>query len=299
MWDELQQYETYLYTVKRASKNTIASYMRDLKKMNTYMDQHQINSVHDVNSTNLNSYVLYLERTGSAASSVSRSVASMKSFFLFLLRQGLMNQDPSEMLKPPHIDKKAPETLTVEEIRSLLDQPSGKSPKELRDKAMLELLYATGLRVSELISLKVSDLNMEMCFLECGTGDDYRLRVVPFEKRAYKALKRYLEEARAAFCYDQDTLFTNCQGAPLTRQGFWKILKGYAVKAGIQKDITPNMIRHSFATHLVDNGADLKSVQALLGHADISTTQVYMKNHTEGLKEVYDSAHPLAKEKER
>ena len=246
---------------------------------------------------NLNSYVLYMERTGSAASSVSRSVASIKSFFLFMLRQGLVKKDPSELLKPPHIEKKAPETLEVEEIRRLLDQPSGNSPKELRDKAMLELLYATGLRVSELISLKVSDLHMDMSFLECGTDDDHRLRVIPFEKRAHQALKRYLEEARATFCYEQDTLFTNCQGASLTRQGFWKILKGYAEKAGIEKTITPNMIRHSFATHLVDNGADLKSVQELLGHADISTTQVYLKNHTEGLKEVYDSTHPLAKER--
>lgn len=296
MWDELQQYETYLYTVKRASKNTIASYMRDLKKLNTYMDQHQIALIHDVNSTNLNSYLLYLERTGSAASSVSRSVASIKSFFLFMLRQGMIHQDPSEILKPPHIDKKAPKTLTVEEVRSLLAQPSGSSPKEIRDKAMLELLYATGLRVSELISLRVSDLNMEMCFIECGSSDEYRVRVIPFEKRAYLALKRYMEEARSAFCYEQEMLFTNCQGAPLTRQGFWKILKSYAVKAGIEKDITPNMIRHSFATHLVDNGADLKSVQALLGHADISTTQVYLKNQTEGIKEVYDSAHPMAKE---
>lgn len=296
MWDELQQYETYLYTVKRASKNTIASYMRDLKKLNTYMDQHQIALIHDVNSTNLNSYLLYLERTGSAASSVSRSVASIKSFFLFMLRQGMIHQDPSEILKPPHIDKKAPKTLTVEEVRSLLAQPSGSSPKEIRDKAMLELLYATGLRVSELISLRVSDLNMDMCFIECGTSDEYRVRVIPFEKRAYLALKRYMEEARSAFCYEQEMLFTNCQGAPLTRQGFWKILKSYAVKAGIEKDITPNMIRHSFATHLVDNGADLKSVQALLGHADISTTQVYLKNQTEGIKEVYDNAHPMAKE---
>lgn len=296
MWDELQQYETYLYTVKRASKNTIASYMRDLKKLNTYMDQHQIALIHDVNSTNLNSYLLYLERTGSAASSVSRSVASIKSFFLFMLRQGMIHQDPSEILKPPHIDKKAPKTLTVEEVRSLLAQPSGSSPKEIRDKAMLELLYATGLRVSELISLRVSDLNMEMCFIECGSSDEYRVRVIPFEKRAYLALKRYMEEARSAFCYEQEMLFTNCQGAPLTRQGFWKILKSYAVKAGIEKDITTNMIRHSFATHLVDNGADLKSVQALLGHADISTTQVYLKNQTEGIKEVYDSAHPMAKE---
>lgn len=296
MWDELQQYETYLYTVKRASKNTIASYMRDLKKLNTYMDQQQVMLIHDVNSTNLNSYVLYLERTGSAASSVSRSVASIKSFFLFMLRQGLIKQDPSEILKPPHIDKKAPKTLTVEEVRNLLAQPSGHSPKEIRDKAMLELLYATGLRVSELISLKVSDLNMDLSIIECKTNDDYKVRVVPFEKRAHLALKRYLEEARSTFCYEQEMLFTNCQGAPLTRQGFWKILKSYAVKAGIEKDITPNMIRHSFATHLVDNGADLKSVQALLGHADISTTQVYLKNQTGGIKEVYDNAHPLAKE---
>lgn len=294
MWDELAQYETYLYTVKRASNNTISGYMRDLKKLNIYMDEHQIVSVGEVNHTNLNSYVLHLERMGSAASSVSRSVASIKSFFLFLLRQGLIQQDPSDLLKPPHIDKRMPETLTVEEVKRLLAQPSGQSPKEIRDKAMLELLYATGLRVSELISLKVSDVNMDRGFIVCGAASDYRVRVIPCEKRAMAALKRYMEEARSRFCYDQEILFTSCQGAPLTRQGFWKILKGYAAKAGIDKDITPNMIRHSFATHMVDNGADLKSVQELLGHADISTTQIYLKNQTDGLKEVYDKTHPLA-----
>ncbi len=294
MWDELANYETYLKTVKRASSNTISGYMRDLKKLNIYMDEHQACSVAEVNHTNLNSYVLFLERTGSAASSVSRSVASIKSFFLFLLRQGVLSQDPAEMLKPPHIDKHSPEILTVEEVKRLLAQPAGNSPKEIRDKAMLELLYATGLRVSELIALKVSDVNIDGGFIVCGSASEYKLRVIPCEKRALQALKRYIEDARSRFCYEQDILFASCQGTPLTRQGFWKILKGYAAKADIDKDITPNMIRHSFAAHMVDNGADLKSVQELLGHADISTTQVYLKNQPDGLKEVYDRSHPLA-----
>ncbi|MDE5967199.1 MAG: site-specific tyrosine recombinase XerD [Lachnospiraceae bacterium] len=292
MWEEFIQYETYLYTVKHASKNTVAAYMRDLRKLNNYMEEHQIPSIDMVNHTNLNSYVLYLERTGSAASSVSRSVASIKSFFLYMLRQGLIPQDPSELLKPPHIDKRSPEILTVEEVQRLLNQPNGNSPKEIRDKAMLELLYATGLRVSELIALKVFDVNTDMGYLVCRDGN--KERIVPFGKAAKKALERYMEEARPAVCYEQDTLFTNIQGAPLTRQGLWKILKSYAAKAGIDRDITANMIRHSFATHMVDNGADLKSVQELLGHADISTTQIYLKNQKTGIKEVYDRTHPLA-----
>lgn len=292
MWEEFTQYETYLYTVKHASRNTVAAYMRDLKKLNIYMDEHQIATVKMVNNTNLNSYVLYLERTGSAASSVSRSVASIKSFFLYMLRQGMIHQDPSELLKPPHIDKKLPETLTVEEIHRLLNQPSGDSPKEIRDKAMLELLYATGLRVSELVALRVSDLNLEVGCVICRNGS--RERVIPFGQEAKRALERYLEKARPTFCYVQEILFTNCQGAPLTRQGLWKILKSYASKAGIDKDITPNMIRHSFAVHMMENGADLKSLQTLMGHADASTTQVYMKKEQKGIKEVYDRTHPLA-----
>ncbi len=296
MWDALDQYENYLYTVKRASKNTIGGYMRDLRKLNAYMDQNEISSLRMVNNTNLNSYILYLERNGSAATSVSRSVASIKSFFIFALRQGMIDQDPSEMLRGPHVDKKMPETLTVEEVRRLLAQPCGDSPKEMRDKAMLELLYATGLRVSELITLKLQDVNLDMQYLECSRNDTYRLRVVPIEQRACDAVRKYLEKARGLFCYEQDLLFTNCQGAPLTRQGFWKILKAYALRAGIVKDITPNMIRHSFAMHLLDNGADLRSVQELLGHADISTTQVYLRAHARGIKEIYDQAHPLARE---
>lgn len=291
MWHELGMYEAYLLDVKKSSKNTVASYMRDLRKLNTYMDEHDVPSVQAVSATNLNSYVLYLERIGSASSSVSRSVAAIKSFYLYLLRQGIVRLDPTELLKPPKIDKRMPDTLTVDEVRRLLEQPSGKTPKEIRDKAMLELLYATGLRVSELIALKVQDVNMSMRYIVCQ--DDNRGRILPFEENAYQALKLYLDKARDTFCYEQEYFFTNCQGAPLTRQGFWKILKQYASQAGISKEITPHMIRHSFAYHLVQNGADLKSVQELLGHADISTTQVYMKNTRNGIKEVYDKAHPM------
>ncbi len=293
MWMELEQYEAYLLGVKRSSKNTVASYMRDLKKLNTYMNEHDVISVCDVSATNLNSYILYLERIGSASSSVSRSVAAIKSFYLYLLRQGIVRQDPTELLKPPKIDRKTPETLTVEEMRRLLEQPSGSTPKEVRDKAMLELLYATGIRVSELIALKVSDVNISMKYIICHDG--VRGRILPFEENTCRALKQYIESARDAFCYEQEYFFTNYQGAPLTRQGFWKILKKYADKAGIEKEITPHMIRHSFASHLVQNGADLKSVQELLGHADISTTQIYGRTGREGIKEVYEKTHPMTK----
>jgi integrase/recombinase XerD len=229
-----------------------------------------------------------------SSATVSRNIASIKAFFLYLLKQGVISEDPSDTLKPPKIEKKAPMVLTVEEVNLLLEQPNGSSPKEIRDKAMLEMLYATGIRVSELISLKVRDVNLSMKFLQCH--DNNKERVIPFTNETKDALENYLYHARDAMCKEeQEVLFTNCQGAPMTRQGFWKIIKYYSSKAGIKKDITPHTIRHSFAMHLVNNGADLKSVQEMLGHSDISTTQIYMKaNANTKLKEVYEKAHPRA-----
>lgn len=294
MLQRINEFVDYLTNVKRASKNTIASYRRDLIKLKNYLTDTGCEDIVEITSTNLNSYILMIEKQGMSTATVSRNIASIKAFFLYLLKQGILKEDPSDMLKPPKIEKKAPMVLTVEEVSLLLEQPNGLSPKEIRDKAMLEMLYATGIRVSELISLKVQDVNLSMNFLRCH--DNNKDRIIPFTNETKEALENYLKNARPAICKnDQDILFTNCQGAPMTRQGFWKIIKYYSAKAGIKKDITPHTIRHSFAMHLVNNGADLKSVQEMLGHSDISTTQIYMKSDANTkLKEVYENAHPRA-----
>jgi len=294
MLQKIEEFVDYLTNVKRASKNTIASYKRDLVKLNNYLISSGIMDYHGVNSTNLNSYILMIEKQGMSTATVSRNIASVKAFFLYLLKQGIISEDPSETLKPPKIEKKAPVILTIEEINLLLEQPNGTAPKDIRDKAMLELLYATGIRVSELIGLRVKDVNLSMNFLQCRDGN--KERVIPFTNETKVALENYLHNARDIMCKgEQECLFTNCQGAPMTRQGFWKIIKYYSTKAGIKKDITPHTIRHSFAMHLVNNGADLKAVQEMLGHSDISTTQIYVKtNMNTKIKEVYDKAHPRA-----
>lgn len=294
MLQKIEEFVDYLTNVKRASKNTIASYKRDLVKLHNYLKDSGIQSLKEVTSTDLNSYILLIEKQGMSTATVSRNIASVKAFFLYLLKQGVISEDPSETLKPPKIEKKAPVILTIEEINLLLEQPNGSAPKEIRDKAMLELLYATGIRVSELISLRVKDVNLSMNFLQCRDGN--KERVIPFTNETKIALENYLYNAREIMCKgEQESLFTNCQGAPMTRQGFWKIIKYYSAKAGIKKDITPHTIRHSFAMHLVNNGADLKAVQEMLGHSDISTTQIYVKtNMNTKIKEVYDKAHPRA-----
>ena len=251
---------------------------------------HKISSFCDVNNTMLNSYILKLEKDGMSSATVSRNVASIRSFFSFLLNQGIISKNPTENIKPPKVEKKTPETLSIEEVSLLLEQPSGKSSKEIRDKAMLELLYATGMRVTELISLKVSDVNISLNFVQCI--DNGRERIIPFENAAKNALTKYLYQVRPSMCGDSEFLFTNCKGEQMTRQGFWKIIKLYATRANIDKDITPHMIRHSFAMHMVNNGADLRSLQEMLGHSDISTTQIYLKSKRSKLKEVYDKAHP-------
>lgn len=294
MLQRINEFVDYLTNVKRASKNTIASYRRDLVKLNNYLTDSGCEDWNMVTSTSLNSYILTIEKQGMSSATVSRNIASTKAFFLYLLKQGVIKEDPSDTLKPPKIEKKAPVILTIEEINLLLAQPNGTTPKDIRDKAMLELLYATGMRVSELIGLKVKDVNLSMNYLQCRDGN--KERVIPFTNETKEALETYLQGARGAMCTEtQEFLFTNCQGAPMTRQGFWKIIKYYSAKAGIKKDITPHTIRHSFAMHLVNNGADLKSVQEMLGHSDISTTQIYVKtNASTKLKEVYDKAHPRA-----
>ena len=292
MRQEIDNYIDYLTSVKKSSLNTVQSYKRDLLKMCNFLEKDGVLKPEDVTQTSLRSYVLYMESEKMSSATVSRSVASIRSFFIYLFENKKISDNPTEGIKPPKVEKRIPETLTIEEVSLLLDQPSGDTPKEIRDKAMLELLYATGLRVSELISLKMSDLNLSLSYIECH--DRTKSRIIPIENAAKYALTRYLTDVRPSMCADSEYLFTNIKGDEMSRQGFWKLLKAYAKKAGINKDITPHMIRHSFATHMVNNGADLASLQEMLGHSDISTTQIYLKSKSNKLKEVYDKAHPRA-----
>lgn len=289
---EIDSFIIYLHNVKRTSENTEMSYRRDLIKVQHYMEEQGILDVKKISATNLNSYVLYLEKNHFSAATISRNIASLKAFYHFMFREGMVCEDVSERLKAPRIEKKIPEILTTDEVIRLLEQPCGDSPKEIRDKAMLELLYATGIRVTELITLKTSDVNLQMGFIICR--DAAKERVIPFGKEAKSALIRYLEGTRATMIDDADSgyLFANCSGQPMSRQGFWKLVKSYAKKAGITTDITPHTLRHSFAAHLVENGADLRSVQEMLGHSDISTTQIYANMNHNRIREVYAKSHP-------
>lgn len=294
MEGEIIEFIRYMDREKRASQNTLVSYERDLNQMADYLRGRGISEVSKVTKTSLNSYVLFLEKSGKAASTISRVMASMRAFYHYELREGRIRKDPTELLHTPRVEKKAPTILTVEEVECLLEQPGDSTPKELRDKAMLELLYATGLRVSELISLEMGDVNLPIGFVTCRDG--YKQRTVPFGKTARQALVRYLEEGRESLVRDQDTpcLFVNCNGSPMSRQGFWKIIKHYGEKAGIETDITPHTLRHSFAAHLIGGGADIQAVQTMLGHSDPATTQAYItySKMQDPVRKAYREAHP-------
>ena len=292
MTQDIQDFIQYLHNEKQTSANTEVSYERDLRKMNEFLCGQGVDRADAVLPTHLMLYVMDLEKSGKKPATISRSIASMKAFFHYMEKQHRIKEDPTEQLKAPKIEKKMPAILTTEEVTLLLEQPCGNSPKELRDRAMLELLYATGIRVTELISLKVSDLNLQMEYLTCT--DTHKERIVPFGDVARDALKKYLEEGRPYLVEKEDCpwLFTNCTGQDMSRQGFWKLIKAYGKKAGIQAEITPHTLRHSFAAHLISNGADLKSVQEMLGHADISTTQIYTQMNSNRIREVYVKAHP-------
>ena len=237
----------------------------------------QSQSASDVTEGNLKKYVAYMERKKFKASTISRSIASIKAFYHYLVKEGMVATDVSDCLKAPKVERKTPDVLSVEEMDRLLEQPSGDSYKEIRDSAMLELLYATGIRVSELVSLKISDINMQMGFLICRDGD--KERMISFDNEVREALRHYLTKARDHMAANEarDVLFVNCSGTPMSRQGFWKLVKSYAKKADITKDITPHTLRHTFAAHMVENGTDLRSVQEMLGHSDISTTHMYVR----------------------
>lgn len=284
----------YLREEKKSSENTVLSYTRDLRGFCRFMKESGVLDAAKVNRTNVMAYVYELQKQHKAGATVSRNIASIRSFYQFLQRKGYVRENPAADLELPKVEKKVPEILSLEKVELLLEQPSGDEDKEIRDKAMLELLYATGIRVTELISLKVADINLSLEYIHCGS--EGKSRIIPIGAQAKFSLRRYMEKARGNMVFEpeEEVLFVNCNGKPMTRQGFWKIIKSYAKKAGIEEDITPHMLRHSFAAHLIENGADLRSVQEMLGHSDISTTQIYTKLTNQKLKNVYAKAHPRA-----
>ncbi|MCI8863010.1 MAG: tyrosine recombinase XerD [Lachnospiraceae bacterium] len=288
MEQEIKGFVTYLHDVKKTSQNTELSYQRDLMKMMRFLRTQKVEKSKDVTETNLNSYILDLEKKGMAAATVSRNIASMKAFYLYMLKNGEVATDPAEHLKAPKVEKKVPDVLSVAEMERLLEQPGTRTAKGLRDRAMLELLYATGIRVTELISLHLEDVNWKLDYIICR--DRNKERIIPFGAKARKALDQYIQSARAELVGGKECemLFPNCSGESMSRQGFWKLLKQYVKQAGIQMEITPHTLRHSFAAHLVDNGADLHMVQEMLGHSDISTTMMYAVR----TRELYAKAHP-------
>ena len=291
MQKEIDAFISYLHNVKKTSSNTELSYQRDLKKFVAFLESRKVTDVKDITKDDLTAYMDYMVSESFKPATISRNVASIKALFHFMTYEGMVSEDISGVLKSPKIEKKAPEIMTMNEVNTLLEQPNGDTPKEIRDKAMLELLYATGIRVSELITLRSQDLNLQMNYIVCNHGG--KERIIPFGLKARNALINYLEHSREALVMNNksDELFVNCSGVPMSRQGFWKLIKYYSRKAGITTDITPHTLRHSFAAHLVENGADLKSVQEMLGHSDISTTQIYANMNHNHLREVYQKAH--------
>ncbi len=275
MRGEVDRFEKYLREVKKASDNTVQSYRRDLMQMITYLESIGIREIDKVTKNSLNEYVHHLEKQGRAAASILRMTAAIKSFFGFEYSGTCIRRNPAENLHSPKVEKKAPVILSVEQVSELLAQPSADTPKEIRDKAMLSLLYATGIRVSELINIRMDDINMNIGFLVCR--DDGKERTIPFEKTVKADLEEYLKSARDVLLHgnESDFFFVNCSGTAMSRQGFWKIIKYYGEKAGIKEDITPHTLRHSFAVHLIARGADMRAVQTMLGHTGISTTQMY------------------------
>lgn len=292
MQNTLEQFIEYLKDVKKVSHNTELSYKCDLQKFISFIQKMEIYEFQQVTITDLNSYLLSMEQEGKAPSTISRMIASIKGLFLYLTRAGVLTTDISDKLRTPKLEKRKPNIISIEEIELLLRQPKGNEPKALRDKAMLELMYATGLRVSELLALKIQELELQYGYLVCTNAK--KERAIPFGREAKRALVRYIKDGRDVLLKGKqsDMLFANCLGNAMSRQGFWKIIKHYGETANIKSDLTPHTLRHSFAAHMVQNGADLMSVQEMLGHSDISTTQVYLNDKSKKIKQVYEKTHP-------
>ena len=289
----LSVYEDFLKLEKQASANTVSSYLRDVHQFAAAMDGKELALTQVVNR-DVADYANSLSKRGKSPATVTRSVASIKSFYSCLLDKGYVDQNPAKGVSPTKVERKLPQVLTGKEVELLLEQPECTDLKGYRDRAMLELLYATGIRVSELIALNVEDLNLLSGILKCFSKG--RKRVIPLYPKAVRALSEYITDVRPQLVdsVDETALFVNMSGERMSRQGFWKLIKCYQEKAGIQKDITPHTLRHSFAAHLLENGADLRSIQEMLGHADISSTQIYSKLINQKIKDVYKKAHPRA-----
>ena len=291
---QLKYFFDFLENEKKLSDNTLQSYRRDLKQFKRYLESYGLR-FDRVKKEDIEDYIKEMaEDEKKKPASISRSIASLRSFYQFVLKRKKIKVDPTKDVKAPKVEKRVPSVLTSEEVELLLEQPEDVDLKGIRDKAMLEFAYATGMRVTEIISLNLDDVNLEEGYVTCKNGN--KQRNIPLGKMSLKALKEYIEEARDILIKSESeqALFVNINGGRLTRQGFWKIIKYYKEQAHITKDITPHVLRHSFATHLLQNGADIKAIQTMLGHSDISSTQVYMQFQDEGLKSEYRKAHPRA-----
>ena len=294
MLDLIGAYENYLTKVKQASGNTVASYMRDIRQFAGWLHDEEQREVVEATQNDIRSFLEHLESEGRSAATRSRALASLKNFYTYVVSSGFLTESPVVEVKVDRGEKKLPQILTSREIELLLAQPSSVEPKGIRDKAMLEVMYATGIRVSELISLDIDHVNLESGIIKCQSGK--KSRAIPLYPEALKALSAYMKDVRAFLLAvpGEKALFVNIGGARMSRQGFWKILKHYQAAARIDKEITPHTLRHSFAVHLLENGADLGSIQELMGHSDISSTQMYTQMVDQHLKQVYARCHPKA-----
>ena len=293
MEKQIKLFLEFLENDKKLSENTLQSYRRDIVQFQEYLDNQRL-VYSKLDNQDINDYIEYLKKIGKKTSTISRNLASIRSFYQYQVRVKKVKRDPTDGIQSPKIEKKAPSVLTSDEVELLLEQPKDVDLKGMRDKAMLEFAYATGMRVTEIISLNIDDVNIEESFVICKNGS--KSRNIPIGTISMKALDEYIKEARPYLIKtdNEKALFVNVNGKRLTRQGFWKIIKYYKEQAHITKDITPHVLRHSFATHLLQNGADLKSIQMMLGHSDISSTQVYMQFQNDELKNIYKNTHPRA-----
>ncbi len=290
---QIKLFLEFLQKDKKLSDNTLQSYSRDINQYHNYLSENKMNYA-KITNDDIKKYLIELQNKGKKTSTISRNLATIRSFYQYLIRVNKIKEDPTENIQSPKIEKRVPSVLSTEEVELLLEQPKDIDLKGTRDKAMLEFAYATGMKVTEIIDLDIDDVDLDNSIVTCHSGK--KERTIPLGTLAEKALKEYIDQARPILIKSDKnrSLFVNMNGSRLTRQGFWKIVKYYKEKAHINKDITPHVLRHSFAAHLLQNGADLKSIQAMLGHADISSTQVYAQFETNELQDIYKKAHPRA-----
>ncbi|MCI8518794.1 MAG: site-specific tyrosine recombinase XerD [Clostridia bacterium] len=293
MQKQIKNFLDFIENDKKASQNTLQSYRRDITQYSNYIEENRINYL-KMDEEDIRDYLRHMNEIGKKSSTISRSLASIRSFYQFLLKNKKVKRNPTEGIQSPKIERRIPAVLTSQEVELLLDQPKNIDLKGIRDKAMLEFAYATGMKVTEIISLDIDDINIEEGYVTCKNKD--KARNIPLGSLSLKALKDYVENSRNILIKDEavTALFVNTNGQRLTRQGFWKIVKYYKDQAHINKEITPHILRHSFATHLLQNGADLKAIQTMLGHSDISSTQIYMQFQDATIQNIYKKAHPRA-----